>query len=99
MVAQNDKWARDRDKSDCPKQIPVSPGFGGRLSSPGDQVVVEFPPGAVAELAIATYCLVTETLPAIRQSVGPLFDLSAGWYSGGASVASFQRPVIITVHY
>ncbi len=60
---------------------------------------MEFGPGAVAELAVASYRPVTETLPMPLGSVGPVFDLSAAWYGSGAPVESFSRPVAITVRY
>ncbi|MGB9774912.1 MAG: hypothetical protein ACPL4I_13020, partial [Bacteroidota bacterium] len=63
------------------------------------RVNVDFAPGAVAELAVASYQLVTETLPMSRNLIGPLFDLSAVWYGSGAPVGSFLRPVTITVRY
>ncbi len=81
------------------QQIAVSPGFGGRLRSADGVVSVDFAPGAVAELAVASYRPVTETLPMPPSCVGPVFDLSAAWYGSGASVESFQRPVTITVRY
>ena len=77
----------------------MSPGFGGRLRSPDGVVSVDFPPGAVAELAVASYRAVTETLPTTRNPIGPVFDLGATWYGGGDSVGDFLRPVTITVHY
>jgi len=81
------------------QQIPVSPGFGGRLTSPDNAISAAFPPGAVAELAVASYRAVTETLPTTRNPIGPVFDLGATWYGGGDSVRDFLRPVTITVWY
>ena len=81
------------------QQIPVSPGFGGRLRSPDGVVSVDFASGTVAELAVASYRQVTETLPMPRNPLGPVFDLGATWYGGGDSVGDFLRPVTITVGY
>ena len=81
------------------RQVAVSPGFGGRLSSADERVNVGFAPGAVAELAVASYRPVTETLPLPQSPVGPVFDLSAAWYGSGAPVESFLRLVTITVKY
>jgi len=81
------------------QQVAVSPGFGGRLSSADGKVNVDFAPGAVAELAVASYRLVTETLPLPQSPVRPVFDLSAVWYGSGAPVGSFLQPVTITVKY
>jgi len=80
------------------QQVAVSPGFGGRLRSADGKVSVDFASGAVAELAVASYRPVTETLP-MPSPVGPVFDLSAAWYGSGAPVESFRRPVTITVRY
>ena len=79
----------------------MSPGFGGWLSSPGNQVAVEFPSGAVDELAVAIYRPVTETqsLMVTRHPVGQVFDLDAVWYSSGEPVSNFLCPVTVTVHY
>lgn len=60
---------------------------------------MDFAPGAVTELAVASYRPVTETLPMSRNPVGPVFDLSAAWYGSGAPVESFLRPVTITIRY
>jgi len=81
------------------QQIAVSPGFGGRLNSADGKVRVNFAPGTVAELAVASYRQVTETLPVPHDPIGPVFDLNAVWYGSGAPVESFLRPVTITVRY
>jgi len=81
------------------QQTAVSPGFGGRLRSADGRVIVDFAPGAVAELAVVSYRPVTETLPLPQSPVGPVFDLSAAWYGSGAPVESFLRPVTITIRY
>ena len=81
------------------QQIAVSPSFGGRLHSADGKVIVDFAPGAVADLAVASYRPVTEVLPIPRNPVGPIFDLNATWYGSGAPVENFLRPVTITVKY